>query len=271
MKLKEPDFMSSAYWTQQYKNKYGTTSDRILYVNQNHTRGSHDHATVTFEMRIDVTGHVTVLPQGKLEVSNTGGGDPDWRERNEKRYGVLIRQAKELSGKLQCPHTGRKIPVSRIDDNPVLWVDLEHKVAIKAGRVGYDFPDGKPYKVRAEDKHYSHRINYSFDNPKRFKAFEKRWRALWAEAKLRLSVMVVEPRAYPSMSAMWDVFLRDDVTTVEEAMAVQGLGTNVDEVTRMWQFCMCVHGFNLDHEHYRDLAKQKCVDHYSANELIFVG
>jgi hypothetical protein len=268
MKLKDPAFMTSAYWTQQYKNSYGNDVSRQLEVISGNARGSADSAVVLFEMHVDDAGQVCVAADGKLQVCNVGDRDPAWRERNEERYGVLIRPAKDLVSKLQCPHTGRKIPVSRIEDNPVLWVDVEHKVVLKSGSIGYDSPEGKPYHYAPEGRYTSHKIKYSFDNPKRFKAFEARWKNLWAEAKLRLSVMVVESRAYPSMSAMWDVFLRDEVKMVEDAIL---MNKDIDEVTRMWQLCRCIVDFDLEREHYRDQAKLKCADHYSANELILVG
>lgn len=261
MKLENPAFMTSANWGKVHieKNKGDNTYKAT---------SSHDGATVTFNTTLQDDGSLRVAPTGSLEIYISGDRDPEWRARAERRFGVYCDLATAFAKKLYCPHTKRAIPVSRIVDNPVLWIDREHGVAIKCGNHTYETPDAPPVPSAGK---YDRPIKYSFSNPKAAKALMERMRPIWEEAKLRLELSQHEGIGYKSQSVLTFLAKNPDIHDfVTLSQATLKDRTVSDELIHMYHVAWGMRIVNpWAEEYWRDAVSAECADRYESTYLEF--
>jgi hypothetical protein len=252
MKLQNPKFMTASCWPDlRITNDSGGIK----------AYGTKDHAQVTFQGYVEEEG-IRIKPDGVLTIRTSGDRDPDWRERTEKRFGVKLNLASEFAKQLVCPHTKQVIPVSRIIDNPVLWVDQEFGIAIASGHIKYETPDSPP-------THYSHiegrnlaPLKYSFTNQKRTKEFLKRLAPLRAEAELRLQIM--PQLSFPAK------MVRDIVKFVREkpeAEDIISLANDPENMAEVRSICMQLAGLDPNCGFNMENIKLQCADHYESDYL----
>ena len=175
MRHSKPEMMASAWWLES----------KWLQLNGQNASHTRDNCMYSFDVSIDAKKRIVVAPTGRVRVQSTGHQDSDWRANMERIFGVRCALASEFSGQLYCPYTAKKIPVSRITNNPTLWVDREAKVAMLPYAVTYDTPTSSPVHgdtARSKD------IGYSFHNAKRSALFLTRLKPILYEAKLRCSL-----------------------------------------------------------------------------------
>ena len=178
MKLKDPTMFTPAYWVRRHTLSLGHESGVA-------TAGAHS-VKVSFPVKENAKGELVIANHSPLEITHTGHNDPDWRNARAAQFNVRCAPAKDLAGLLWCPHTARKVSVSRIVDNPVLWVDLEARTATLCRGLKYETADGPPTLPASQ-------IKYSFDNPKATKAFMARLMPILREAKLRCALLELAP------------------------------------------------------------------------------
>jgi hypothetical protein len=259
MKLKHPQYMDSAWRQLPDTNVAGyfqIHTDKTATVRNNGT-------LVSFATSVGPAGEVIVAPHGTLFVSGYGGRDTDWRHDIRCLLGVDFDLAKEFVGKLFCPHTKQKVPVSRIVDNPVLWCDREHGVALVAGRVTYASPDSPPAKEKEE------RIRYSVINRKRVKEFMPRWKRLVNEAKVRISMMSSIGSHLSITTLLRELALSPDVVDIESVVRIsqQRLSAAAtDDLERTAQVCRTIAN-NCVRDDLKELISFACADQYESPYL----
>lgn len=279
MRLRDAGYMTSEYWLTKAAEKglkiYADNSTTPAYA-----EASQDGTYVKFIVKLGDFG-VRIAPTGKLVISNSGDRDPDWRHRQRVRFGVGLDLASEFAGSLVCPHTQRVIPVSRIEDNPVLWIDWEYKKAIVAGRVTYETPDGPPIQDTSNSYQQKRNvIRYGFANQKRYKEFAARYEKIFNEAKLRKSLMLLAQHgeAWPDPHRWMKPMLidRPDVTDIEavvEATKITPYDSSIrfslDPEARLRQIVLALSFVDLTRDSGRDWVKEQCADRYESDYLIY--
>lgn len=257
MKLKHPEYMNSAF-------RRGTEVSGYFQLQK---RGkavvSNNGTDVMFEVSNGKDGEVIIAPHGTLLIVSAGGRDTDWRHDIRCLLGVDFDLAKEFVGKLFCPHTKQKVPTSRIVDNPVLWCDREHGVALVAGRMTYASPEAPP--VREE----VNQISYSFINRKRVKEFMPRWKRLVNEAKVRISMMSSIGSHLSITTLLRELALSPDVVDIESVVRIsqQRLSAAAtDDLERTAQVCRTIAN-NCVRDDLKDLISLACADQYESPYL----
>lgn len=107
-----------------------TTISDLRAHDKTHMQRTYNGYRFSHPMQVAADGNVVVDGHGRLCVYCAGANDPDWRVRTSRLFGVRTALASEFAGELRCRITGRVIPVSSIEDNPILWADYEHKVVL---------------------------------------------------------------------------------------------------------------------------------------------
>lgn len=278
MRLRDAGYMTSAYWLTKAAEKglkiYADNDTTPAYA-----EASKDWTSVKFAVKSGDFG-VRIAPTGKLEITGSGARDPDWRSRQRVRFGVGLDLASEFAGSLVCPHTQRVIPVSRIEDNPVLWIDREYKKAIVAGGVTYETPDGPPIQTMSNVGYPRTVICYSFANQKRYKDFAARYEPIFNEAKLRKSLMspAQHGEAWPAFRQWLKPMLidRPDVTDIEAVVATSrniqydsSIRFSLDPEARLRQIVLALSFVDLAQDSWRDWVKEQCADRYESDYLIY--
>jgi hypothetical protein len=215
--------------------------------------------SVSFDVTSDLAG-VHVARDGILNISYTGDRDPDTRNIYVRDYGVGCDLAGEFAGRLVCPHTGKDVKVSRIDDNPILWLDYEHGIAVKNYHLQYATPTSPPTFVPTDYTQGKNVMHYSFSNQKRYAAFKKHWLALQPEAQLRYELMVRPQMSWPSNKVKELVLDHPEATTLEQLCDIaRGInGFDPDDFLRMYQVIMIIKTWDVN----ADAAKMLCADKY---------
>lgn len=279
MRLRDAGYMTSAYWLTKAAEKglkiYADNGTTPAYA-----EASRDCTSVKFAVKSGDFG-VHIAPTGKLEINNTGARAPDWRHQQRVRFGVGLDLASEFAGQLVCPHTQRVIPVSRIEDNPVLWIDWEYKKAIVAGGVTYETPDGPPIQDTSNSYQRERNvIRYSFANQKHYKEFAARYEKIFNEAKLRKSLMppAQHGEAWPDPHRWMKQMLidRPDVTDIEAVVEAtkntqydSSIRLSLDPEARLRQIVLALSFVDLTHDSWRDWVKEQCADRYGSDYLIY--
>jgi hypothetical protein len=214
---------------------------------------------VSFDVTSDLDG-VHVARDGVLHISYSGDRDPDTRHIYVSDYGVGCDLASEFAGRLVCPHTGKDVKVSRIADNPVLWLDYEHGIAVKNYQLQYATPTSPPTFVPTDYTQGMDVMLYSFSNQKRYAAFKKHWLALQPEAQLRYELMVEPQISWPSHKVKELVLDHPEATTLEQLCDIaKGInGFNLDDLLCMYQVIMVLKTYQIND----DAAKTLCADKY---------
>jgi hypothetical protein len=257
MKLKHPQYMESAW-----RNRPDTKVNGYFQLADNAVV-SHNATQVTFATHVGPAGEVIVAPHGSLSVYGDGGRNPDWRQEMRRLFGVDFDLAKTFAGKLFCPHTGQKVQVSRIEGNPELWADYEHKVALAAGQITYASPDAPP--VRTEKR----LLKYSVVNRKRTKDVTTRWKRLINEAKLRLKMMEPLLLSPIGLIPMLDALVKNpDVVDIESVVRISQPLMNAapDELLRTYQVCRMLVS-NAERNDLKEKISYACADHYTSPYL----
>ena len=281
MKLQEPGYMTSAYWVGRGYGREGLTIYAATSTTPAYAQARKDYTYVKFAVEAGEFG-VRVAPTGVLEISSSGDRDPDWRGRQRSRFGVGCDLASEFSGWLMCPHTQRGIPGSRIEDNPVVWIDLQHKRVVKAGSLKYETPDGPPlFDDRSDYARRNRKFRYSFTNQKRYKDFVKRFEPIFNEAKLRKSMMDNTPQiGWPSTASWFKEMVLDqpavvDIESVVEATKNTQYDSAVrfsfDPLERLQQVVMALSFVDLSVKGgaWEESVKGWCADRYESDYLIY--
>jgi hypothetical protein len=272
MKLKNPNYMKATNWIGG--THYGLSirqGDKLVV-----TAGDSGDI-VEFPTFIMDDGGVRVAPEGKLIIEVSGDRAPDWRSGAERKYGVGCRLASEWAKQLVCPHTKCVIPVSRIEDNPVVWVDYEFNVALPSGGISYEFPDGPPMPLPGVrySKGRTKMFSYSFVNQKRYNEFIPRLRQIVAEADLRNSFVNEHRSGYESLTILKILIAHPEVTTIEEFAEVVprpvNNGNMLTDEQEANHFRALSRGIVYvkpwDSERYEEIVKAECSDKYTSDYL----
>lgn len=253
MKLKDPTMFTPAYWARMHTLSLGHESGVA-------TARAHS-VNVSFPVKENAKGELVIANHSPLEITHTGHNDPDWRNARAAQFNVRCAPAKDLAGLLWCPHTARKVSVSRIVDNPVLWVDTEARTAMLCRGLKYETADGPP--IASEGK-----IKYSFDNPKATKAFMARLMPILREAKLRCALLELEPVYHRGqMLEFLRGIRKSGAVDVEGVVGAPTLRPHTDIANSH----MRVLAWGLDRvacdKDFLDEIKNMCADQYSSNYL----
>lgn len=249
MRLRNPDFMTIGAWN-------------YVTMRNGEASASDNGAEVKFSVLNNPDGTRTIARDGRLTIHLSGDRDPDWRDAAERKFGVGCGLATAFSGSLICPHTQRVIPVSRIEGNPVLWVDYEHRIAIRSGGVTYETPSARP-----APREKSTPIKYSFANRKAETALLKRLRPIWEEAKLRISLCEVPHgfTGYATEQCLKMVAANPEMLTFADVAATPEGGDNLKHVMSLaWGLNMCR---PWEEEYWMSRVKAWAADTYSSPYL----
>lgn len=242
MKLKHPEMMTPGYWL---------TTTSGLRVEGTHASMTSVGREFKFKTSMNKNRQVVIENHGSMRVTRSGDRDTDWRADMRRLCGVGCDLAKEFSGQLFCPHTAKKISVSRIEGNPSLWIDYEARTACNPYDVVYVSPDAPPTLPASQ-------IKYSFDNPKATKAFMARLMPILREAKLRCAMMELKPEYHRGgMIALIRLIHKGTtIVSIESGkleLSIKLLAWGLDRVACDKDFI--------------DEIKLLCADHYSSNYL----
>ena len=216
---------------------------------------SEDGQTVrTWDVVGTKDGGLRIDPMGSMEVMTGGARDPAMRGTLSGMFNVVVAPASELAGQLFCAVTGKKIAVSRIVDNPVLWCDKEHGLAMYPYGVRYASEAAVPVPREKSD------ISYSFANQKNWKAQKPRIDRIVAEGKARAGLLGVTGgmgfNLQPPLAAL--------LVKPETEDFMSWAGRHTDEgVERLMVWCVRYGVQQMEH------LKGLCDDHYKAQTLVF--
>jgi len=253
MKLKQPEMFKPAWWAKNSN----------LRVNGDAgAEAMKDAVSVSFPVKENAKGEVVIASHSTLEIRHYGHNDPDWRRKISSIFGVHVRLANEFAGSLWCPHTAKKVSVSRIKDNAVLWVDLEARTAMKCHGLKYDSPDGAPVPGQGV-------IEYSFSNKNATDAFMARLMPILREAKMRCALLELKPEFDRKGMLQFLKSIHKDMRLVD-VEGVLGAPT-LRPHTDMANSYMCVLAWGLDKvacdKDFIEFIKDLCADHYKSPYL----
>lgn len=240
MKLRTPESMTPGYWLK----------NRGMHIEPTNTALVQNHGIdYIFDVKEDSQGRVVIANHGRIKIRRSGDRDPDWRADMRRLCGVGCDLASEFTGQLFCPHTAKKISVSRIEGNPPLWIDYESRTACNPYGVEYSSPEAPPTLSDSN-------IKYSFDNPKATKAFMARLMPILREAKLRCALLELSPTF--NRSRMWEL-IKAIHANPHIATADFGQNQNAQNQVLAWGLSVI--------DQFKNEIKLLCADHYTSNYL----